>query len=186
MCILYYIQFDIVLSQPMEIHNMIEASFIIFIKQGGGVLIITIVTGLSNRVFIQSNDLDRFDSYSTIVSRINYSIICSFSAFICFIESYSINLKRMDNPFFSQGIMWITVLIGTWISFEGLSEPRKNETEKINKDKNILPKDIIEYAISLFVGPITLIIVIVISYFKFNNFKYLSILSDHIMNWLMS
>ena len=34
MCILYYIQFDIVLSQPMEIHNMIEASFIIFIKQG--------------------------------------------------------------------------------------------------------------------------------------------------------
>lgn len=36
----------------MEIHNMIEASFIIFIKQGGGVLIITIVTGLSNRLFI--------------------------------------------------------------------------------------------------------------------------------------
>lgn len=173
MCILYYIQFDIVLSQPMEIHNMIEASFIIFIKQGGGVLIITIVTGLSNRVFIQSNDLDRFDSYSTIVSRINYSIICSFSAFICFIESYSINLKRMDNPFFSQGIMWITVLIGTWISFEGLSEPRKNETEKINKDKNILPKDIIEYAISLFVGPITLIIVIVISYFGKLNIKQL-------------
>lgn len=173
MCILYYIQFDIVLSQPMEIHNMIEASFIIFIKQGGGVLIITIVTGLSNRVFIQSNDLDRFDSYSTIVSRINYSIICSFSAFICFIESYSINLKRMDNPFFSQGIMWITVLIGTWISFEGLSEPRKNETEKINKDKNILPKDIIEYAISLFVGPITLIIVIVISYFWKLNIKQL-------------
>lgn len=127
----------------------------------------------SNRVFIQSNDLDRFDSYSTIVSRINYSIICSFSAFICFIESYSINLKRMDNPFFSQGIMWITVLIGTWISFEGLSEPRKNETEKINKDKNILPKDIIEYAISLFVGPITLIIVIVISYFWKLNIKQL-------------
>ena len=148
-------------------------SFIIFIKQGGGVLIITIVTGLSNRLFIQSNDLDRFDSYSTIVSRINYSIICSFSAFICFIESYSINLKRMDNPFFSQGIMWITVLIGTWISFEGLSEPRKNETEKINKDKNILPKDIIEYAISLFVGPITLIIVIVISYFWKLNIKQL-------------
>ena len=79
----------------------------------------------------------------------------------------------MDNPFFSQGIMWITVLIGTWISFEGLSEPRKNETEKINKDKNILPKDIIDYAISLFVGPITLIIVIVISYFWKLNIKQL-------------
>lgn len=46
----------------------------------------------------------------------------------------------MDNPFFSQGIMWITVLIGTWISFEGLSEPRKNETEKLIKIKIYYPK----------------------------------------------
>ena len=63
MCILYYIQFDIVLSQPMEIHNMIEASFIIFIKQGGGVLIITIVTGLSELLNKQIPIFPKLDSF---------------------------------------------------------------------------------------------------------------------------
>lgn len=141
MCILYYIQFDIASTQ--NCNNIL----FIFIKQGGGVLLITIISGFLNRMLIQAQDLDRFYSYSTENSKINYSIICIASAVICFIDLCSNPKRSIDNPLLAQGIMWINNFGGTMVSFDGLSKPRVSKKEKKNIDKIALIKYIVSLSV---------------------------------------
>lgn len=131
----------------------------IFIRQGGGVIFVTFLAGLFNRILIQSVDLDKMRSYSTIYSRINFTIIGMVCSYICMLDAKMESLTNFDNIYLGQSIMWAIVVVEVWISFEGLSKKRNKERMGIkNKVKNLF-KQIRTYAwkplVALLIGPLS-------------------------------
>lgn len=96
---------NILMAGDIHMSSRINAWIIIFIRQGGGVIFVTFFAGLMNRLFIQASDLDKMKSYSTIYSRINFSIIGMICSYICMLDAKIESFADVDNAYLGQSIM---------------------------------------------------------------------------------
>lgn len=152
-------------SLNISMAGTIQSSFkvdtwiIIFIRQGGGVIFVTFFAGIINRILIQGSDLDKMKSYSTIYSRINFTLIGIVCSYICLLDAKKDSLTNLDNAYLGQSIMWGIVIVEAWISFEGLSEKRNKEKIGMKNRVKNLYKQIRKYAwkplFSLLIGPLS-------------------------------
>jgi len=153
---------NILMAGDIHMSSRINAWIIIFIRQGGGVIFVTFFAGLMNRLFIQASDLDKMKSYSTIYSRINFSIIGMICSYICMLDAKIESFADVDNAYLGQSIMWVIVIIETWISFEGLSKRRNTEKVSMKKKLENIFCQIKKYAwkplLALPIGPLSFLL----------------------------
>lgn len=157
---LYCSSLNISMAGTIQSSTKVNAWIIIFIRQGGGVIFVTLFAGIINRLLIQGSNLDKMKSYSTIYSRINFTLIGIVCSYICMLDAKKDSLTNLDNAYLGQSIMWGIVIVEAWISFEGLSEKRNKEKIGIKNSVKNLYKQIIKYAwkpiIASFIGPISI------------------------------
>lgn len=150
---------NILMAGAIHVSGRINTWIIIFIRQGGGVIFVTFFAGIVNRLLIQGSDLDKMKSYSTIYSRINFSIIGLICSYICMLDAKIELLADVDNVYLGQSIMWAIVIFETWISFEGLSKSRNSEKVRMKKKIENIFCQIKEYTwkplLALLIGPLS-------------------------------
>lgn len=133
-----------------------------FIQQGGIVTIVMLLSSWMNKMLVQSADLDYTKGYSSIYTKIHFSLICAAAAFVCYLDGKSVEGISSTQLQYGQAVMWLVVISQIWIGFGSFSTSRLDKKSPCDRLKNL--KDNFKYAypclISILMGPISFVILL--------------------------